>query len=220
MKSLRDIIALVESAQLSEAYGNDFASLAKQCATVEQFIKKTDGMDVLYRGHHGGAVENHSFFTDYVGHAEQYGDIVDAYGYDPQDVLFFNDQRFDDMRSSYRRAAEWEPEKLATIYRNALHGNRFGPDLETQIERVVEVILGEEDVSYSDFCDNFEQNDAFIPLMQSYAAQKGKNIIAFQGGDYADYGGQNEYVVNDVSKLVNLRQLYVSVRRTTGDTNR
>jgi hypothetical protein len=212
MKSLRDIIALIESAQIFEAYGNDFVSLAKQCATVEQFIKKTDGMDALYRGHGGGVVENHSFFTDYVGHAEQYGDIVDAYGYDPQDVLFFNDQRFSDMRSSYRRAAEWEPKKLAAIYQTTLRGNRFSPDLERQIDRVAEVILGDEDISYSDFCDNFEQNDAFVPLMQAYASQKGKNIIAFRGGDYADYGGQNEYVVNDVSKLVNLRQLYTTVR--------
>jgi hypothetical protein len=213
-RSLRDIIALVEAAALHETlYLDGFARLARECPDVETFIKRTDGMDVLYRGHSGGETANHSFFTDYVGHAEQYGDTVDAFAYDPQDVLFFNDARFDDMRRSYRRAAEWEPEKFAALYRATLHGNRFGPDLEAQIEHVTEVILGDDDIPYSSFCDNFEQNDAFIPLMQAYAAQQGKNIIAFHGGDYADHGGQTEYVVGDVSKLVNLRKLYASAHQ-------
>ena len=42
---------------------------AASCDTFDKFVRKTDGMDVLYRGHHDGATGNNSFMTDYVGHA-------------------------------------------------------------------------------------------------------------------------------------------------------
>lgn len=214
---MRNFIDIIEQAsRLAESiHLGPFERLAQQYPDIDQFIRATDGQDALYRGHgEGTVIDDHSFFTDYVGHAEQYGDVIDAFAYDPQDVMLYNDQRFEEMRSFYRRASEWEPENLAKIYRETLAGNRFHEDLGSQIERVVEVILSDDDISYSSFQHNFEENDAFIPLMQSYAASKGKNIIAFRGGDYD--GDQVEYVLGDVSKLVNLRDLHARIQIGAG----
>lgn len=214
---MRDFINIIERGLLliESIHLAPFERLAQQYPDVNQFINKTDGQDALYRGHGGhAAVVDHSFFTDYLGHAGQYGDFIDAFAYDPQDVMMFDDQRFEEMRSFYRRASEWEPENLADLYCNSLVGNRFRNELNDQIERVVEVILSDEDISYSSFCSNYEENDAFIPLMQSYAASKGKNIIAFRGGDYD--GDQTEYVVGDVSILVNLRDLHARIQNDSG----
>jgi hypothetical protein len=198
---------ILESAILVEEPTEAYVELARKCDTVEQFIKKTDGMDVLYRGHSGGDTSDFSFMTDYVGHAEQYGDTVDAFAYNTGDVWFFNDARFDEMRSAYNRLM---PGELAALYQAALQDNRHAVHYENSLRAVRRVIRGDE--PYSAFCANFELNDALIPLMQKWAHDKhGKNIIAFNGGDYADYGGQTEYVVGSVSKLTDLRKLYASV---------
>ncbi len=165
-------------------------------------------MDVLYRGHAGDETGDFSFMTDYVGHAAEYGDTVDAFAYSPGDVWFFNDARFDEMRSAYNRLM---PGELAALYREALTNNRHAVHYENSLRAVRRVIRGDE--PYSTFCANFELNDTLIPLMQKWALDKhGKNIIAFHGGDYADYGGQTEYVVGSVAKLTDLRKLYASVR--------
>jgi hypothetical protein len=75
---------------------------------------------------------------------------------------------------------------------------------------VVTVIRG--DMPYSKICGIPRRNDVMIPLMQKYARDAhGKNIIAFHGNDYAEYGGQTEFVVGDVSKLVDLRKLYATL---------
>lgn len=210
VNSIRDFITIVDRTHLlcETIYVERFEKIARECSTYEDFLKRTDGEDVLYRGHGGGDVADHSFFTNYLGHATQYGDVVDAYAFDHQDVMLYNDDRFEDMRRAYRRASEWEPDQFAALYRATLHGNRFAPDLDDRIEHVSEVILGDEDIPYSSFSSNYADNDAFIPLMQAYAAEKGKNIIAFNGGDYGEYGGQLEFVVGDLSKLVSLRKLY------------
>ena len=65
---------------------------------------------------------------------------------------------------------------------------------------------------------NSTANDLLVPLLQAYARQHGKNIIAFHGSDYADYGGQTEYVVGDVSKLADLRALYARLTDATPQT--
>jgi hypothetical protein len=62
------------------------------------------------------------------------------------------------------------------------------------------------------------RNDLLIPLMQHYARDvRGKNIIAFLGGDFGDFGGQNEYVVGRVSELTDLRALYDQVRAAVAE---
>ena len=55
------------------------------------------------------------------------------------------------------------------------------------------------------------KNDLLIPIMMYYAQIKGKNIIQFVGGDYSDYGGADEFVVNDVSRYNKLSDIWKSV---------
>lgn len=190
-----------------------FIELAQECSSFNEFLKKTDGMDVLYRGHFGDTVGNNAFMTDYVGHAWEYaggeddGGQVDAFAVDWTDVIFFKDQQFNEMRSAY---GHYSYRQLAIIYKNAFAEDRLANAMmngemngRQAIEKIIEILQG--DHRYSSISDNPVINDLFIPLMQRFAAERGKNIIGFVGGDY---GGQNEFVVHDVSKLVNLRDLY------------
>lgn len=201
---MRQFMKIVETAELEQ-----LKALALRCETVDQFLKKTDGMDVLYRGHHEDVVPNDSFMTDYIGHAEQYGDggTVDAFAVNLySDVFMFKDDQFDQMRFALQRMDNDEfthhyktvlPDRLSNM------GARWLPVAK-------KVIKGEQPFSEIAMIPN--KNDAVVPLMQAWAASKGKNIIAFMGGDYGEYGGQMEFVVHDVSRLLNLRTLYMQVR--------
>jgi hypothetical protein len=147
--------------------------------------------------------------TDYVGHAAEYaGDSgrIDAFVLNPGDVLYYDDRRFDEMRHAYRRLSD---QQLLATYNASLVGNRFA---DTQNFGVVKKLL-RSDTRYSNISGDPTRNDALVPLLQKYAREAhGKNIIAFHGNDYADYGGQTEYVVGDVLKLTDLRKLYTAVR--------
>jgi hypothetical protein len=195
-----------------------FVEMARTNDTVEGFIDATDGWPVLYRGHFGDKVEDNSFFTDYVGHARSYVDEtgrIDAYAFDPQEALMFDDVRFDEMRFLYMRL---DADELADTYRTALAGNRFGPDLMTPetLGTLHEILQGE--TPYSEMSMDPGRNDLLIPLMQHYARDvRGKNIIAFLGGDFGDFGGQNEFVVGRVSELTDLRALYGQVRAAVAE---
>lgn len=202
---MRRYINIVESIYLTS-----FEKLAQRCDTVEQFLRKTDGMNVLYRGHYDDETPNHAFMTDYIGHALEYaGDEgrIDAFVVDPNDVMYFSDLRFDEMRSTMARLSD---QQLATTYKNALDGNRFADEFLHSFPMIKKIIRG--DTPYSIICRDPSQNDPIVPLLQAYAEKHGKNIIAFHGNDYADYGGQTEYVVRNVSKLVDLRKFYINVR--------
>ncbi len=204
MRDLIDIVRpLVESADLDA-----LKTLAQKHDDVDAFIRATDGLDVLYRGHHDDATGDNSFLTDYVGHAAQYGEdgTIDAFAYDPNDVFYFDDNRFDEMRFALRRL---DDEDLVEVYRKALEGNRFAEHFD--FNTVKDVIEG--DTPYSEISGVPEINDALVPLLQSYARQKGKNIIAFHGNDYADYGGQIEFVVGEIARLTDLRKLHAGVRQ-------
>lgn len=206
---------IIEAA-LAESTPNlgGYVARAQQHADVEQFIKALDsymGADVLYRGHSDDATPNNCFMTDYVGHAAEYaGDSgrVDAYVYNPRDVLNFNDAQFDKMRSTYARLPDKE---LAAAYRDALSGQRHASEFSRSFPKVRKILRSA--APYSQISNDPQQNDALIPLMQKYARDvQGKNIIAFHGGDYGDYGGQTEFVVGDVSKLTDLRKLHAQVQ--------
>lgn len=173
-------------------------------------------MDVLYRGHSNDQTGDNSFMTDYVGHAAEYaGDDgkIDAFAYDPRDVLYYNDSRFDEMRNAYNRLSN---KQLTSIYQASLDAGRFGNAMmnsglktgDQVIAKVKRILRG--NTPYSKICGNPTINDILVPLLQKYAHEHGKNIIAFHGSDYADYGGQTEYVVGDISKLIDLRKLYAS----------
>lgn len=210
---MRHFIDLIESSQ----YNLDpFITLAQKHADVETFISKTDGMDVLYRGHHGEKVGNNAFMTDYVGHAREYaGDEgkVDAFACDWSDVLTFNDARFNDLR---RAVGGLSDHQLAAIYRDAIAerrlanammngGTKTAKGVLTKVKKIIN-----SDVPYSSISTDATINDLLVPLMQAYALEQGKNIIGFVGGDY--YGDQNEFVVSDISKLANLRDLHRNVQ--------
>jgi hypothetical protein len=190
-----------------------FVRIALAHDTVEGFIDATDGWPVLYRGHFGNEIEDNSFFTDYVGHARSYIDEtgrIDAYAFDPRDALMFDDIRFDEMRFAYMRL---DARELEETYRAALAGNRFMPDLMNRetLDVLYEILQG--DTPYSDMSADPGRNDILIPLMQHYAREvKGRNVIAFVGGDFGDFGGQNEFVVGRVAELTDLRRLYGQVR--------
>lgn len=207
MRQFMDIIAHA----LNEArhFGQSFEEIARQYATWEEFLHATDGLDVLYRGHHGDGTDDHSFMTDYVGHAANYADdadSIDGFAFNPTDVLYFNDETFECLRDAYRGLSNPD---LVTAYRAALNGNRHAAEFSGAIKKVKAILHS--DTPYEDICGIPEENDPLVPLLQQYAAQQGKNIIAFHGSDYADYGGQTEYVVGDVSKLADLRKLYQRV---------
>ena len=53
-----------------------------------------------------------------------------------------------------------------------------------------------------------KQNDFFIPILMYYAKTKGYNIISFWGGDY---GGADEFVVDDISRYTKLSDIWKSV---------
>ena len=117
----------------------------------------------------------------------------------------FKDHQFDEMRFALRRM---DDDEFAHHYATVLP-ERIAGFLEDWMPIAKQVI--EDDDSYSEIATDPQKNDALIPLMQAWGASKGKNIIAFMGGDYGDYGGQMEFVVHDVSRLMNLRTLYAQV---------
>lgn len=202
---MREFMKIVESSEVDR-----LTALAKKHDDVESFLDATDGMDVLYRGHGEDEVPNDSFMSDYIGHARGYGGgHVDAFAVDLyNDVYRFRDDQFDQMRFALRRLDDDEfAEHYARVLPERMSG--FFDDWFPIVKQVIEDDEPFEEVIATDP----QKNDAMIPLMQAWAATKGKNIICFMGGDYGDYGGQMEFVVHDVSKLVNLRKLYAQVHQ-------
>jgi hypothetical protein len=219
---MRQFINIVEQA-LNEArhFGQSFEEIARQYPTWQQFLRATDGLDVLYRGHHDDATGDNAFMTDYFGHAEEYASDsgrIDAFAYQPSDVLYFNDAQFDELREHYSGLSD---EELAAVYQQALAGNRhaeeFGPDALRRVTRIIR-----RPVPYSKISTYAWLNDMVVPLMQKYASDvKGKNIIAFHGSDYAMYGGQTEYVVRDISSSrICTSSTRAFIARTKGDRYR
>lgn len=202
---MREFMKIVESSEVDR-----LTALAKKHDDVESFLDATDGMDVLYRGHGEDEVPNDSFMSDYIGHARGYGGgHVDAFAVDLyNDVYRFRDDQFDQMRFALLRLDDDEfAEHYARVLPERMSG--FFDDWFPIVKQVIE-----DDEPFEEaIATDPQKNDAMIPLMQAWAATKGKNIICFMGGDYGDYGGQMEFVVHDVSKLVNLRKLYAEVHQ-------
>lgn len=195
---------------------NRLVDLAKRCSTYDEFIRKTDGMDVLYRGHFDDSVGNNAFMTDYVGHAAEYVDEtgkIDGFLVDWSDVMWIKNAEFEQIRLECQRLTKSD---YAAIYRDALADGRLSnsmPRRGSVIAKVQKVIDG--DVPFDSFSDDPTIMDLVVPLLQHYALKRGKNIISFVGGDYG--GSQNEFVVHDVSKLVNLRDLFARVHQNPNE---
>lgn len=195
---------------------NRLVDLAKRCADYDEFIRKTDGMDVLYRGHFDDSVENDVFMTDYVGHAAEYIDDsgkIDGFLVDWSDVLWIKNAEFEQIRLVCQRLTKSD---YTAIYRDAWSGNRLSnsmPRLGSAVAKVQKVIASDE--QFDSFSDDPSIMNLMVPLLQHYALKRGKNIISFVGGDYG--GSQNEFVVHDVSKLVNLRDLFARVHQNPNE---
>ena len=55
-----------------------------------------------------------------------------------------------------------------------------------------------------------KQNDFLVPLLTYYAKSKGINIISFYG---SDYGGADEFVVNDITRYTKLSDMWKSANK-------
>jgi len=211
----------------------DLLDLAKKY-DYNTFLNKTDGLtskyNILYRGMcEGDELTNNSFMTDYIGHAREYGEWVDGIIINDR-VMYFDNETFNDLREyfdillipSIPNDFEWDEyedkfkEKLKQIYTpyfdedklsDAMYGLDYTEDMIINFVYDFMVKSSEDYIKYS----MNKQNDFFIPLLQYYAKSKGKNIISFLGGDYGDYGGADEFVVEDISKYVKLSDIWKSV---------
>jgi hypothetical protein len=169
---------------------------------------------------------NNSFMTDYIGHAREYGDYVDGIIINEK-VMYFDNTTFNKLREDFAKLLipsiskyfdydEYErlfKKKLIQIYSpyfnedklsDAMHG--LGYSEKKIINFVYDFIVNSSD-DYKKYSMN-KQNDFLIPILMYYAKSKGINIISFWG---SDYGGSDEFVVNDVSKYTKLSDIWRSV---------
>ena len=215
---LRKFIATTIREYLNENINSytKLIDLAKQY-DYETFLRKSDSVtsiyNILYRGMYDQELVNNSFFTDYIGHATQYGDYVDGIIYNNGDILYFDDSTFNNLRNSFKNINKKELEQIYSYhFKNhklfdAMDGEYS--DEESVIKFVYNFIKS--NIPYSKVSQNKVKNDLLIPIMTHYAKLKGKNIIQFVGGDYSDYGGADEFVVDDVSKYTKLSDIWKSV---------
>lgn len=179
------------------------------------FIKKTDNLtsfyNILYRGmDEGDEIQNMSFFSDYVGHAEQYGEYIDGIVVDRTDFLYFNDNVFDSLRKNFNSITKKNLESIYQPYFSNYKLDNSMVDNYSSEESVINFVYDfiKSNKPYSTIQKNPQKNDLLIPIMMHYAINNNKNIVVFVGGDYADYGGTEEYVVFNVSKYPKLSNIF------------
>jgi len=179
------------------------------------FLEKTDNLvfhyNILYRGFsEEDEITDKSFFTDYIGHALQYGEHADGIIYNNGDVLHISDDEFQDLRKSLRSLNKNEIENIYSYY--FIHNKLFDamgddyPDEQSVVNFVSNFLKS--DKPYSEVQKHKVKNDLLVPIMLHYAQLKNKNIISFTGGDYSDFGGADEFVVNDVSRYIKLSTIW------------
>jgi len=201
--------------KLFEAFTeNEFIHLYKIAKEFDYdtFLVKTDSLvftyDILYRG---GQLQNQCFMTDYIGHAKGYDEEnVDGIIYNHKDLLRFNDKTFDDLRNELKYLTKKD---LKAIYLPFFKNHRLFDAMVDKYESENKVInfvfkFIKSDIPYDNIQQNKVKNDLMIPIMLYYAKTKDKNIISFWGGDYIDYGGAEEFVVNDVSIYPTLKDIW------------
>lgn len=196
------------------------------------FVNKTDTValkyNILYRGmSEGNELENNSFMADYVGHAKEYGEYVDGIIVGNEKILYFNNNTFNILRDKFAELLipnipknfdydEYElkfKKKLNEIYLPYFKQNKLDDaiySLNFSKKKIIDFVYdfivdsAEDYIKYS----MNKQNDFFIPILMYYANSKGINIISFYGNDF---GGTDEYVVNDISKYTKLSDIWKSV---------
>lgn len=148
------------------------------------------------------------FMTDYIGHARQYGEYVDGIIYDSKDVLFFTDNVFNELRKELKDITKKEIHSIYTYY---FKNSYFSFSDKVSISFVYNFIHS--DKSYFMVISYPRKHDLLIPIMLYYTNTINKNIIGFLGSDYSEYGGQNEFVVNDISRYTKLSDIWESVNK-------
>jgi len=189
---------------------NQIQSIAKGIQ-YDEFVKKTDGMDILYHGDDSYNLNNMTFFTDYCNHAYEYGNYVNGIivSFSPNTILYFDDNEFNELRKYYSNFS------IQDLKQNSIANSLISNGIlnKNNLMSAIKFIKGNK--SYESIQGNPSINDSLIPFMLYYASAKGKNIISFIGSDYSEYGGQNEFVVNDVSIYPTLREIWEDVNSNT-----
>jgi hypothetical protein len=171
----------------------------------------------------GDELEDNVFMSDWVGHAEQYGEYVDGIVYDNRnEVIYFDNDEFNDFRyDGFEKLMGLDLDdnddefktKLKEIYQpyfdeykldDAMYQSDFDED--KVIDFVYDFITNSSE-KYEKVSTT-KQNDFMVPILMHYAKSKNKNIISFLGGDYRDYGGADEYVVSDISRYTKLSEIW------------
>lgn len=191
--------SLIEA--IVDGYNLIFESDSPSDIEYKEFVRKTDGMDILYHGGSNYELNDFMFFTDYHGHASEYGDYVNGIYTDlsSKSIMHFDDDVFNKMRSYYANHKLQDFLSLNAVKKIITSGILD----ENDIARSLKIIKSE--LPYSNISINPEYNDPVIPLMLEFAKKYGRNIISFWGSDYSDYGGAAEFVVYDVSIYKTLR---------------
>ena len=227
---MRDLRKIIRKYLNESAKQEDLLDLAKKY-DYDTFLDKTDNLvskyNILYRGlSEGDELSDNIFMTDWIGHAREYGDYVDGIIVNDK-VLYFDNSTFNKLREDFVKLLipsipkyfdyddyeETFKEKLRQIYlpyfneyklSDAMY--QFDYDEDKIIDFVYNFIVDSVD-DYKKYSMK-KQNDFFIPILMYYAKTKGYNIISFWGGDY---GGADEFVVDDISRYTKLSDIWKSV---------
>lgn len=184
------------------------------------FLKKSDSVtdiyNILYRGMYDNELKDKSFMTDYIGHAKEYGDNIDGIVYNDGDVLYFNDNTFNDLRQYFINITKKE---INDIYSDCFINDKLSDAMNDKYSNeklIVSFVYNfiKSNVPYAKVSKSKIKNDLLVPIMLYYAKYaKNKNIISFLGNDYSNYGGTVEFVVNDVSKYKKLSDIWNSANK-------
>ena len=187
-------------------------SLAKGISFYD-FLTKSDSLtsvyNILYRGYESNGLEDNVFMTDYIGHARQYGDKVNGIIYNETDVLYFNDDVFNELRKHCRL---FDKNNIKKIYNKFFESVKLFNAMDGKFHtenKVINFVYNflKSEKPYSEISKT-KTNDLLVPIMMYYSEKNQKNIISFLGGDYIEYGGAYEYVVNDISRYTTLKQIW------------
>lgn len=188
------------------AKGNDYNT----------FLDKTDSLvynyNILYRGssEYDRVLFNECFMTDYIGHAREYGEDIDGILYDKNDLIYFDNYTFNELREYFEDFEDLD-KIIKEVYEP--YFKKYGVDTIEINDNIISVekfvyIFLRKNINFKNACKNCKVSDALVPIMLYYAKKKNKNIISFLGSDYQLYGGADEYVVNDVSRYITLKDIW------------
>lgn len=241
MRNLKKIIKETIRQYLNEQVElNDLKELAKKY-DYDTFINKTDNLVdkyfILYRGTYNDQLTDDSFFSDYVGHAREYGDYVDGIIINNNDMIYFDDIKFNYIRDNfseilglvkkyfyddedrydyYKEYKDIYLKKLREIYEPYVDSYKLTDAMyhyDYDIEKIINYVykfITQSNNSYEKEALT-KKNDFFMPLLMYYVKSIGKNIVSFWGSDFSYAGGMQEFVVNDISKYPKLSDIWKSV---------